>query len=143
MKMTVLAGDIGGTKTVLRLVSAEPDSTGHAIPLMTTLREKTYPSRSFADLVPMVHQFFTEAAGSVSIPAVDCACFGTAGVIADNASELTNLSWSLSGERLERSLASIGLPSSMTLPQSDTELRDCRMGKWPRCRPVSPIVRRR
>ena len=58
--------------------------------------------------MPMVHQFYKEAAGShVSISAADSACFGIAGAIVNNASELTNLSWSLSGERLERSL---GIP---------------------------------
>jgi len=105
MKLTVLAGDIGGTKTVLRLVSAEAGGAAHAIPLLTMLWEKTYPSRSFADLVPMVFQFLKEAAeSSVSFSAPESACFGTAGVIVDNASELTNLSWSLSGERLQQTL---------------------------------------
>jgi glucokinase len=108
MSLTVLAGDIGGTKTNLRLVGAEVIGTAHAIPLLTTLWEKTYASKSFTDLVPMVHQFFKEAAeSSVSISATDSACFGIAGAIVNNASELTNLSWSLSGERLERSL---GIP---------------------------------
>lgn len=103
--MTILAGDIGGTKTILRLASAEMDNHGHAIPVLTTLWEKTYTSNSFSDLVPMVHQFIEEAAessGGVSV--VDHACFGTAGPVFGNASELTNLSWSLSGERLQRAL---------------------------------------
>ena len=105
MSLTVLAGDIGGTKTILRLVSAEVGIPGHAIPLLTTLWERTYASRSFADLMPMVNQFFKEAAeSSVRIPAVDSACFGIAGPVGNNASELTNLSWSLSGERLQREL---------------------------------------
>ena len=105
MRLTVLAGDIGGTKTILRLVSADVSSPGRTIPSLTTLWERTYVSKSFADLVPMVHQFFKEAVeSSVSISAVDSACFGIAGAIAHNASELTNLSWSLSGERLKRSL---------------------------------------
>ena len=105
MIRTVLAGDIGGTKTILRLVSAEIGVPDRTVPVMTTLWEKTYPSRSFADLVPMVHQFFKEAAESfVSIPAVDSACFGIAGAIANNASELTNLNWSLSCERLMKAL---------------------------------------
>lgn len=106
MKLTVLAGDIGGTKTVLRLVSVEVGGQGHAIPLLTTLWEKTYASNSFSDLVPMVHQFFREAVeSSVSIPALDSACFGIAGPIVNNVSELTNLNWSLSGERLQKALS--------------------------------------
>lgn len=105
MSVTLLAGDIGGTKTILRLVSAEVGSPSHAIPFLTTLWEKTYVSKVFTDLVPMVRQFFKEAAeSSVSIPSVDKACFGNAGAVAHNASELTNLSWTLSGERLQREL---------------------------------------
>jgi len=105
MNMTVLAGDIGGTKTILRLVSADVDGQGRGVPLLTTLWEKTYTSNSFSDLVPMVHEFFKEAAGSTGgVSAVDHACFGIAGAVSNNASELTNLSWSLSGERLQRAL---------------------------------------
>jgi len=105
MGLTVLAGDIGGTKTILRLVNAEASSPGKPIPALATLWEKTYVSKSFSDLVPMVHQFFNEASeASVSIPAVAAACFGIAGPIVNNVSELTNLSWSLSGERLQRAL---------------------------------------
>ena len=105
MNLTVLAGDVGGTKTILRLVDAEESGHGQAIPLLTTLWERTSVSRSFADLVPMVHQFFKEAAeSSVIIPAVAGACFGIAGAVVNNASELTNLSWSLSGERLQTAL---------------------------------------
>lgn len=105
MILTVLAGDIGGTKTILRLVSAESGTPGRAIPLLTTLWEKTYASKGFADLVPMVHQFFKEAVeSSVGVSAVHGACFGIAGAVVNNASELTNLSWSLSGERLQKAL---------------------------------------
>ena len=105
MGLTVLAGDIGGTKTILRLVNSEASSPGKPIPALATLWEKTYVSKSFSNLVPMVHQFFNEAAeSSVSIPAVASACFGIAGPIVNNVSELTNLSWSLSGERLQRAL---------------------------------------
>jgi glucokinase len=108
MRKTVLDGDIGGTKTILRLAGAEVSGSGKAIPLLTTLWEKKYTSRSFADLVPMVHQFFKDAIeSSVSVPSADSACFGIAGAIVNNASELTNLSWSLSGDRLQRSL---GIP---------------------------------
>jgi glucokinase len=106
MSLTVLAGDIGGTKTILRLVSAEVTSPANAVPLLATLWEKTYASKSFADLVPMVHQFLKEAAEtSVSVPVPESACFGIAGAVSNNASELTNLSWSLSGERLQKALA--------------------------------------
>ena len=124
MQRTVLAGDIGGTKTILRLVSAEVDGPGGAIPALTTLWEKTYASKSFSDLVPMVHEFYKEAAeSSVPVPAVDHACFGIAGAVSANTSDLTNLSWSLSGERLQNALSIPLVPSSMTLLPSATDFR--------------------
>ena len=105
MALTVLAGDIGGTKTILRLASAEVSDTGNAMPFLTTLWEQKYVSKAFTDLVPMVHQFFRDASeSSVSVPAVDSACFGIAGPVVNNAAVLTNLSWTLSSERLRKSL---------------------------------------
>ncbi|MEG3440027.1 glucokinase [Pannus brasiliensis CCIBt3594] len=96
----VLAGDIGGTKTILRLAESLlfPDSP---IPVGTTLDEETYPSQKYPDLVPMVRQFL---ARSNPVPAVEKACFGIAGPVVKNASELTNLNWSLSADRLSREL---------------------------------------
>jgi glucokinase len=104
---TLLAGDIGGTKTILRLVKSEyPAAVTQALPLQTVLAEQSYPSQAFTDLVPIVRQFLAAAAkelGEQNIP--DTACFGIAGPVVNNTSELTNLSWFLKGERLERDLA--------------------------------------
>ena len=105
MGLIVLAGDIGGTKTTLRLTRVEESGADTVVPALATLWEWTYVSKTFADLVPMVHQFFKEAAeASLSIPTVAGACFGIAGPIVNNVSELTNLNWSLSGDRLQRAL---------------------------------------
>jgi glucokinase len=97
---TVLAGDIGGTKTILRLVEWEavPNSP---IPRQTLLDEETYPSQNYPDLVPLVRQFLGR---SNPAPTVEKACFGIAGPVVNNTSELTNLSWSLSADRLSREL---------------------------------------
>jgi len=108
MKQTLLAGDIGGTKTILRLVDAEAAGLSSRIPRLTTLHEQIYPSSHFPDLVPMVRQFCHAAAAALgSARQVDTACFGIAGPVVNNTSELTNLSWSLSGDRLQREL---GIP---------------------------------
>jgi glucokinase len=96
----VLAGDIGGTKTILRLVDSQP-SPHSPIPLQTTLDEELYPSQKFPDLVPLARQFLARSSPS---PLVEKACFGIAGPVVQNTSELTNLSWSLSGDRLSREL---------------------------------------
>jgi glucokinase len=93
--MTILlAGDIGGTKTILRLVDATGDR-------LQTVHEHQYPSGDFPDLVPMVQQFLQEA--NHPTPPSN-ACFAIAGPVVDNTSKLTNLSWSLAGDRLQDEL---------------------------------------
>lgn len=105
--MTILlAGDIGGTKTILRLVQAESAIGTSKLLTLKTLHEQTYASQSFPDLVPIVRQMLIEAKTSIGKDfQIDKACFGIAGPVIYNTSELTNLSWSLSGDRLERELA--------------------------------------
>jgi glucokinase len=103
----LLAGDVGGTKTILRLVNSESTAATSSLPVQTLLYEQTYASRDFADLVPMVRQFLAIAPDSLGNPSEFCiekACFGIAGPVVNNSSELTNLSWSLSAERLQRDL---------------------------------------
>lgn len=95
----LLAGDIGGTKTILRLVESQPGGD-RDLP-QTTLHEQTYPSQEFADLVPMVRKFL-DSAGSNQTP--EKACFGIAGPVVNNTSKLTNLSWILDASRLEQEL---------------------------------------
>ena len=51
----LLAGDIGGTKTILRLVETSVESGLHS------LYEERYSSHDFPDLVPMVQQFLSTA----------------------------------------------------------------------------------
>jgi glucokinase len=89
----LLAGDIGGTKTILRLV--ETLKTG-----LQTLSEECYPSRDFPDLVPMVQQFL--ATTKTATP--EKACFAIAGPVVNNTAKLTNLTWFLDSKRLEQEL---------------------------------------
>ena len=98
--MTVLiAGDIGGTKTILRLVEAV---TGESL---QTMYEERYPSSDFVDLVPMVQQFLATAAGQIGdLPLPQKACFAIAGPVVNNTAKLTNLTWFLDAKRLEQEL---------------------------------------
>lgn len=95
---TILAGDIGGTKTILRLVKADWPSSSQHIPQLTTLYEQTYPSQEFPDLSPMIEQFLAQR----TTDPIHAACFGIAGPVIDDTSELTNLSWSLNARYLEQ-----------------------------------------
>lgn len=105
--MTVLlAGDIGGTKTILCLVYSENSENGEKLPKQITLYEKYYPSQEYDDLVPMVQEFLTKAKEKLQQEIkVKNACFGIAGPVVNNTSELTNLSWSLTGDRLKKELS--------------------------------------
>jgi glucokinase len=97
--VTLLAGDIGGTKTILRLVETRGG-------LLTARAERTYASKAYSGLAPMVVEFLAAAAaetGGRARPAA--ACFGVAGPVAANTSRVTNLPWTLAGERLARELA--------------------------------------
>ncbi len=96
--MFLLAGDIGGTKTILRLVEVtEVTLTEKSF---QTAKEAQYISANFPDLVPIVQQFL----GVEDFPTPDIACFAIAGPVINNASNLTNLSWVLEAQRLETEL---------------------------------------
>ncbi|MEO1094101.1 MAG: glucokinase [Cyanobacteria bacterium J06638_28] len=96
--MYLLAGDIGGTKTILRLVAQTHET-------LTTEFERQYVSNEFPDLVPMVQRFIADAGeqlGKLMQPSQ--ACFAIAGPVVDNTSQLTNLAWHLSSDRLAKEL---------------------------------------
>ena len=95
----LLAGDIGGTKTILRLVERTVNGE------MNALYELRYPSGEFPDLVPIVQHFLTEAAIELNFaPEPEKACFAIAGPVVNNTAKLTNLPWVLDAKRLEQEL---------------------------------------
>ncbi|NET53543.1 MAG: glucokinase [Merismopedia sp. SIO2A8] len=101
----LLAGDIGGTKTILRLVEEEGGDRSGAHNPLRILHEQQYPSTNYPDLVPMVRDFFYESGGVIHREVVpEKACFAIAGPVVNNQSSLTNLSWLLEGDRLQREL---------------------------------------
>lgn len=94
----LLAGDIGGTKTILRLVEGTDQK-------LETQFEKQYVSNQFPDLVPMVQIFIAEAADYIgTLVQPSRACFAIAGPVVKNTSQLTNLAWKLDGDRLAQAL---------------------------------------
>ncbi|HCQ20577.1 MAG: glucokinase [Aphanizomenon flos-aquae LD13] len=94
----LLAGDIGGTKTILRLVESS-ETLG-----LKTLYEESFRSGDFPDLVPMVQKFLTTANSSTP----EKACFAIAGPVVKNTAKLTNLTWFLDKDRL---IQELGIPS--------------------------------
>ncbi len=95
----VLAGDIGGTKTLLQVAEFAHDGA----PTGRVLKEARYLSGDYPDLLPMVREFL---AGEELRPRA--ACFGVAGpVLGDRLHQhatLTNLPWMLDSVQLTREL---------------------------------------
>lgn len=76
-----LAGDIGGTKTILALFSKEKGP-------LQPLHEKSYSSSAFAGLDDIIEDFFS-ATGTYA----QTACFGVAGPVREGRAVITNLPW--------------------------------------------------
>ena len=93
--MFLLAGDIGGTKTILRLVEVTEVTLTEKT--FKTVKDAQYVSANFPDLVPMVQEFL----GQDKYIKPQLACFAIAGPVINNTCNLTNLNWVLETERLE------------------------------------------
>lgn len=81
IKKTLLAGDIGGTKTLLRLFEA-----GGSV-----LAERRFDSASFSSLEQVIARFLSD------LPATSlaAACFGVAGPVVGGRANITNLPWQI------------------------------------------------
>ncbi|BCK87152.1 glucokinase [Sideroxyarcus emersonii] len=86
---TVIAGDIGGTKTRLAVVEV----SGSAVEVV---RELSYPSRDFGSFEILLADFLGDAA----VP--DCAAFGVAGPVQGRTVQTTNLPWYIDADALQR-----------------------------------------
>jgi glucokinase len=86
----LLAGDVGGTKTLLGLFKAIGSR-----PPQVAARE--YSTLGFPSLAAMIEDFI-KAVGSSS--RIEAACFGVAGPVIGNAGRLTNVPWRVDGEEI-------------------------------------------
>jgi len=82
-----LAGDIGGTKTLLQLTAA-----GAHEPLL----QRSYASADYVCLADMLGEFFIEA----DIDNISSACFAVAGPVQGKVARLTNLPWNVDADAL-------------------------------------------
>jgi len=89
----ILAGDIGGTKTVLALFQPNGDT-------LQPVREATFPSREHATFEEILGTFLEGSPGSRP----EAACFGVAGAVMDGRVQTTNLPWTLEEEVLAGSI---------------------------------------
>jgi glucokinase len=92
----LLAGDLGGTKTLLRLVKAQDPDLVHF--------ERSYHSPTYPHIVAIVREFVAAAQTQLGSIEIASACLGIAGAVIDRASYLPNLDWHINADELEREL---------------------------------------
>lgn len=91
-KKTVLAGDIGGTKTHLAIFAPE---SGVRAPLS----QATFVSRNYASLEALAREFLSGVDTKV-----ECASFGVAGPVVKGRARITNLPWVMDEAQLADAL---------------------------------------
>ena len=93
----ILAGDIGGTKTLLGVFDG---ATARPRPAVV----RSFPTLDFDDLTTMIRGFLAEADGARAAASasggIDRACFGVAGPVIDDAAQLTNVPWRVDARRV-------------------------------------------
>lgn len=98
----LLAGDVGGTKTLLGLFNRAPRR-----PVPAAVH--SFPTLEYDGLVPMIREFLKGQPGGA--PQIDGACFGVAGPVMDDTAWMTNVPWEVDGREvaLEFGLARVRL----------------------------------
>ena len=90
----ILAGDVGGTKSVLALFKKAGGG-------LKQVREETFLNREFESFKPILAKFLRdETAISLSV-----GCIGAAGTVIDGRCRLTNIDWEMDERALARTLA--------------------------------------
>src|SRR5262245_57248719 len=93
MSTTILAGDLGGTKTLLGLFEYD-----NARPQPVAVR--SFPTREFADLTQVISAFAGDP--RVTGRRVDSACFGVAGPVLGRTATLTNVPFTIDADAIGR-----------------------------------------
>ena len=88
---TLLAGDMGGTKTLLALYGL---NNGR----LTTRHQEKFKSGEWSSLEPMLQAFISQR--PAEIPAPDHGCIAVAGPVRNRTAKITNLPWQLKEEDL-------------------------------------------
>src|SRR5512143_3543758 len=93
MTNLILAGDIGGTKTMIGVFERVAGR-----PLRRSMR--TYTSLDFHELPDIIALFLRDEA--LDANAIGHACFGVAGPVINAAAELTNVPWRVDARAVAR-----------------------------------------
>lgn len=92
----LLAGDVGGTKTLLGLFASAPERPD-------AIEVGEFVTLDYDGLEPMVREFLR--AQSVEPKRIDAACFGVAGAVNAQVARLTNVPWLVDGEAVSEAFS--------------------------------------
>jgi glucokinase len=87
----LLAGDIGGTKTLLGLFEA-------AMPRPRPITHRSFVTLDHDDLPSIITEFTRDL--SLANTTIESACFGVAGPVIDDTAELTNVPWKVDARHI-------------------------------------------
>ena len=87
----LLAGDIGGTKTLLGIFDVAPERP-------RPIAVRVFATLDYDELPAMIGSFLKD--GGVKGAVVDAACFGVAGPVISESAELTNVPWRVDARRV-------------------------------------------
>src|SRR5262245_50318584 len=87
----ILAGDIGGTKTLLGLFAPET-------PRPRAVAVQSFSTVAYHDLAAIIREFLADRLAADRT--IDSMCFGVAGPITDATATLTNVGWPIDGRAI-------------------------------------------
>lgn len=103
----ILAGDTGGTKTLLSLHERVEGREGSAA--LRTIHEEVFACADFPSLEAVVERFLADPAAAGA--QIEAACFGVAGPVTNGVAKITNLPWTIDASLLSQQLG--GVPVSL------------------------------
>jgi glucokinase len=108
----LLAGDVGGTKTLLGLFSRDGHGSSHdaADERPTPVETGEFVTLDYDSLQDIVREFLR--AQNVDARGIESACFGVAGAVTNQVARLTNVPWLVDNERIS---ATVGLRRSTVI----------------------------
>jgi len=100
----LLAGDVGGTKTLLGLFAR--DTAGRRVSAAddrpAVVETGEFVTLEYDSLEDIIREFLR--AQSVDARGIESACFGVAGAVTDQVARLTNVPWRVDNERVSKAL---------------------------------------
>lgn len=94
MNKLIVAGDIGGTKTLLQLLETDGAQ-------WRSLYQQRYNSADYADFNTLFADFIRDAQALIKNQTIKSVCFGIAGPINHRTAQVTNLLWLIDADALQ------------------------------------------